>query len=143
MSNVPDPGPLERQRLALTDEARATFLEALGKAYSVTHAVKLIGLSRQALYDARKGDEEFAGAWADAVETGTQVLEDELRRRALEGWTEDTHDGDGKLMRRVQRMSPQDLHTMLKARRPEVYRDNAQMSAGRGRDRRDRPGSDR
>jgi hypothetical protein len=35
------------------------------------------------MYELREQDETFAAAWADAWEQGTDVLEDELRRRAL------------------------------------------------------------
>jgi hypothetical protein len=55
------------------------------------------------------------------------MLEDELRRRSVEGWHEETFDGGGKLIRRVRRMLPHDLHLQLKARRPEVYRENARV----------------
>jgi len=58
------------------------------------------------------------------------MLEDELRRRALDGWDEDTFDGEGKLMRRVHRFSSSDLLTMLKARAPDRYRDNVQPLTG-------------
>jgi hypothetical protein len=84
-------------------------------------------LHRRTFYKVRDRDERFAQAWDEAFELGTEMLEDELRRRALDGWHEDTFDGDGKLTRRVHRFSSNDLLTMLKARRPELYRENARV----------------
>jgi len=56
------------------------------------------------------------------------VLEDELHRRALEGWEDTEHNGYGELIRRVRRHSPALLIFSLKARKPGVYRDGAQVS---------------
>jgi hypothetical protein len=36
-------------------------------------------------YDRRNSDQEFAAAWASALEQGTDLLEDEARNRAVEG----------------------------------------------------------
>src|SRR2546427_632433 len=77
--------------------------------WSITRAAASAGVARQRLYELRTADADFAGEWDDAFEQGTDALEDELRRRATEGWTERTFDGDGKLMRSVQRMASQEL----------------------------------
>src|SRR5206468_803097 len=61
-------------------------------------------------YDLRCADEQFADAWEDALEAGTQVLEDEARRRALD-------------------RSDTLLIFLLKARRPHVYRDNVRVAS--------------
>jgi len=71
----------------------------------------------------READQEFAEAWEAAIEDGTQVLENEAVRRALEGWDEDVYDGEGAVVRRTRRYNPALLIFLLKARRPEVYRD--------------------
>jgi hypothetical protein len=116
-----------------------------GKARSVTGTAARAGHHRQRFYELREADEELAGAWAEALEHGTDLLEDELRRRGLEGSDEETFDRDGALVRRLRPISPPDLITALKARRPNVYRDNgstatktAAVSARRGLDKRDR-----
>lgn len=117
----------ERAKSSVTVKQREVFLEALASGWSVTKAATLAGTARQRMYEQRDQDEAFAAAWVEAVEVGTQMLEDELRRRGLEGYDEETFDGAGKLIRRVRRLSPQDLITSLKARRPEVYRDNQRV----------------
>ena len=56
------------------------FLIGLGEGLSVAGAAKLAGVGRQTVYDWRKRDAAFAAAWDDAIETGTDNLEDEARR---------------------------------------------------------------
>jgi len=72
----------------------------------VTNAAIAAGARRAAMYGWRKEDPVFAGAWDDAIEAGTDKLEDEARRRALNG-------SDPLLM------------FMLKARRPAKYRERS------------------
>lgn len=118
---VPERG--ERQRRPITEAERAAFLEALGEGFSITHAARLAGRDRQRMYELRDADEDFASLWTDAWEQGTDVLEDELRRRAL-GYDEVTYDGAGKVLRRVHRFDTPAIVTALKARRPKLYREN-------------------
>lgn len=105
--------------------ARDEFLEALAAGWSVTHAAKHSGVLKQRLYEIRDGNEEFAAAWDEALEAGTQRLEDEALRRAVDGYEEETFDGKGALMRRVRRYDSSLLQLLLKGRRPQTYRDNA------------------
>lgn len=84
--------------------ASERFLTALGEGMSVAGAAKLAGVGRQTVYDWRKRDAAFAAAWDDAIETGTDNLEDEARRRAMS--SSDTL-----------------MIFMLKARRPDKYKD--------------------
>jgi hypothetical protein len=113
----------------LSDQARARFLEGLAEGLTVTLAAQKAGKAHpRRFYELRAEDEGFAAAWAEALEQGTQKLEEELRRRAVEGWDETLREyRDGKLVRETvtRRYSPALLIFMLKARRPETYRDNA------------------
>jgi hypothetical protein len=122
---VSAPTPAQRRRRSLAPKARKTFLAALTEGYSVTHAAERAGHHRRRFYDAREADADFADAWLDALEQGTDLLEDELRRRAL-GYDEVTYDGDGKPFRTVHRHDTRALELTLKARRPHLYRENVQ-----------------
>lgn len=84
---------------------KARFLEALRRGMSVTAAAQAIGVGRRTVYDWREADPDFASAWDEAVEDGTDLLEDEAWRRAFAG-------------------SDTLLIFLLKARRPHKYRDN-------------------
>ena len=94
-------------RTKRTPKKRAAFLEALGSGESVTKACNAAGIGRRTVYDWRGDDEKFAAEWEDAVETGTDVLEDEAVKRAKDG-------------------SDTLLIFMLKARRPDKFKDRWQ-----------------
>jgi hypothetical protein len=119
------PLPAERRRGRIAKKDRAAFLSALESGWAVRHAAKLTGHGFQRWYELRDEDEEFAADWAEAIEQGTQRLEDEALRRAVEGYDEETFDGAGELIRRVRRYDGALLQTLLKGRRPEIYREGA------------------
>jgi hypothetical protein len=106
---------------------RRTFLAALQAGWTVTHAAERAGRNKRRMYDLRDVDAAFAAEWDAAIEEGTAVLEDELHRRALEGWEDSEFNGAGELVRRVRRYSPALLIFSLKARKPDTYRDNARI----------------
>jgi hypothetical protein len=51
----------------------------------VTDAAKIAGATREGFRLIRKRDHVFAEAWADAYEEGSDALEDEAHRRAVDG----------------------------------------------------------
>lgn len=112
-----------------TPAAEAAFLEALAKGYSVSAAASGAGFSRATVYQRRKDNASFAERWDDAYEAGSDVLEDEARRRAVEGTDRPVYQ-NGKLVGHVREYSDVMLVLMLKARRPEKYRDNAKIEHG-------------
>lgn len=87
---------------------RPKFLEAFTTEGTVTAAAKIAGVSRQHVYRERQANEDFALDWHDVEETVTDHLETKAVEVALEGDT---------------RM----LEFLLKARRPERYRDNVRV----------------
>ena len=128
MSVVPNPSPEQRRRRSrLTKSERAAFLEAVAGGWSIAHAAERAGRHRRRFYEERDRDAEFAAQWDEAIERGIEVLEDELTRRAKEGWLDEEYNGAGELVRRVRRYSPALLIFSLKARKPDVYRDNAKI----------------
>ncbi len=127
------PATVERGRRSIGPKGREKFLEALASGWSIAHAAGHAGHGRQRFYELRDTDEVFASAWDNAYESGTDVLEDELRRRAL-GYDEETFDGEGKLIRRTRRHSDPSLIQALKARRPDRHRDNVARVELTGRD---------
>jgi hypothetical protein len=73
------------RRLKLTKELQERFLEALADTGSVSTAVAVAGTSRTRVYELRRADPTFASAWQEAEDIAADRLEDEARRRALEG----------------------------------------------------------
>jgi len=81
----------------------------------VSTACRLAGVSRATAYRARQRSPKFAQEWHDAWESGTDLLEDTAFERALAG-------------------SDTLLIFLLKARRPEVFRENVRMEHDLGRE---------
>jgi hypothetical protein len=61
------------------------FLAALENTGSVTTAAEAAGIKRWNAYDAKRGDQEFAAAWEQALDVSADTLEDEARKRAFDG----------------------------------------------------------
>ena len=74
------------------------------------------------MYHYRQTDEEFGAAWDEALEEGTDRLEDEARRRAVEGCEENVY-YQGKIIDTKRNYSDTLLIFLLKGRRPEKYRE--------------------
>lgn len=107
----------------LTVKKRAEFLDYLRDGWSITAAAAKIRVSRQAVYALRKSDDEFAKEWDDAYESGTDLYEDEAKRRAIQG-TEKPVFYQGEVVGHIKEYSDTLLIVALKARRPEKYREN-------------------
>ncbi len=112
------------RKLKLTKTLQERFLEELADTGSVSTAASAAGTSRTRVYELRKADPTFASAWQDAEEIAVDRLEDEARRRALEGVPEPLVSG-GKLVRdgegqpiTIRRYSDNLLLALLKAHRP-------------------------
>ena len=124
-ARAPSPAEHRRQRGRLTRERRDRFLEALRAGWTVTAAAERAGVHRRRFYEARAGNEAFAAAWEQAWDEGTDRLEDELRRRSVDGYDEVTTGQDGEVLRTLHRYDNTGLVKLLAARRPEKYRDGA------------------
>jgi hypothetical protein len=111
-------------RTKWTPKKRAAFLTALGGGNTVTFAAERVGVTRQVAYRVREQDPTFKAEWEQAVEQGTEALEQEAKRRALEGWDEPVYQG-GAMVGTVRKHSDTLLIFLLKGRKPATYRDNA------------------
>ena len=116
-------------RLKLTRERQDKFLEALAATGIVSTAVKIAGTSRTRVYTLRKKNPSFAAAWEEAEEKAADALEAEAWRRAVDGVAEPLVSG-GKLVSdstgqpiAIRRYSDVLLIALLKARRPERFKD--------------------
>lgn len=88
------------------------FLRSLAAGSSVTAAASAVGISRQEVYRMRREEPEFATDMDDAREEGADTLEDVAYQRATEG-------GSDLL-----------LIFLLKAKRPEIYREQVRVEGG-------------
>jgi hypothetical protein len=103
---------------------RATFLGALEASGNISAAARRAGVGRATAYRHRAGESDFRAAWDEALEVATDALEAEARRRALEGWEEPVF-FNGQECGRVRKYDSTLLIFLLKAHRPEKFRDHA------------------
>lgn len=106
------------------------FIEDLTETGSVRHAASRAGVTRQAAYQARDRDPEFATAWREAIDKANGDLERSLLQRARDGTdTFILHDGqvvkddDGNpIVKKVHETALAIF--MAKKRMPEIYGDD-------------------
>jgi hypothetical protein len=117
--------------LKFTKDRRAAFLRALADTGIVTTAAGVVGITRARAYQVRKEDPAFAAAWDEAEEKAADALEGEAWRRAVVGVPEPlvsagkvVRDDDGQPLA-IRRYSDMLLLALLKARRPERFKDRA------------------
>ena len=99
----------------------SSFLEALATGLSVTGALTSSGLARSTAYALRENKDGFREAWDEAIEHGTDVLEDEARRRAKDGIEEPVFQGGMQVGTKL-KYSDTLMMFLLNGRRPEKYK---------------------
>jgi hypothetical protein len=121
------------KKLKLTPARQERFLKALAETGNITAAVALAGTSRTRVYELRKVDENFRAGWDEAENTASDKLEAEAWRRAVDGVQEPLVSG-GKIVRdddgnpiAIRRYSDAMLTLLLKARRPEKFRERSSV----------------
>jgi hypothetical protein len=110
----------QRKDNAVTPKKLQRFLALLSEYGNVARAADEAALSRVALYARRARDEEFAADWDEAARIGAARLEDEARRRAVEGWDEPVWH-KGIQCGTTRKYSDTLLICLLKAHHPEKY----------------------
>lgn len=98
------------------------ILDAIAQGASIARAAEAGGICRQNLWAWRQADPEFDRAVKEAVETGTDRIEDEALRRAVEGVRKPVFQR-GNVVGHVQEYSDRLLEILLRSRRPEKYRE--------------------
>ena len=117
--------------LKFTKDRRGAFLRALADSGIVSLAAGIAGITRARAYQVRKADLVFAAAWEEAEEQAADRLEAEAWRRAVAGIPEPlvsagkiVRDDDGEPIA-IRRYSDNLMIALLKARRPERFKDRA------------------
>jgi hypothetical protein len=104
----------------------AAFLEAFAQCGIVNLAARQVKISANAVEKAKQRSPRFREAYFAAKENATQMLEAEMMRRAKIGIDEPvTIAGQREV---VKKYSDSLLMFMLKALRPQVYRDNYNLA---------------
>ena len=87
------------------------------------------GVDRSTLYKWRGQDAEFAAAWDEAVDDDTDEIEAAMSERA-KGWKDPVRDASGNVVGFRWKYSDKAAEIMLKARRPDVYRERVDVRHG-------------
>jgi hypothetical protein len=102
---------------------RPAFLHHLGAWGNVSRAAKKAKIARKTAYAAREKDPQFKSEWDDALKTACDGMEEEARRRAVEGSKKPIY-FNGKVVGHARDYSDVLLIFLLKAHHPEKYREN-------------------
>ena len=114
--------------VAVDAAQKQTFLQALSEGRSVRQAAEAAGVAPEVPYGWRAGDDAFVSAWKIAEEAGTDIIEEEAFRRAVNGVQKPVY-RSGEVVGHVADYSDTMLMFLLKARRPDRYGSGA---AGKG-----------
>lgn len=112
-------------------EKMMAFLAMLASGASPTKACVAIGIDRRTAYNWKEKDEEFSAAWDSARESGYDLLEDEARRRAVDGVKKAVY-FQGVPIDTVIEYSDSLLAMMLKGYRSNVFRDKVEHTGAEG-----------
>jgi hypothetical protein len=111
-----------------TARRKSLALDLLSQGHTLAHVREVLGINRVTMYRWRQNEPSFAQAYSDAMEAGTDLIEEEARRRAVEGYDRPVFQG-GTLVGVVRVYSDQLAAMLLRGRRPEVYRDTPSRSS--------------
>lgn len=114
-----------------TPKKKAAFLKSLEETHIVTDAARAAGVHRSTVYDWYEKDPEFAKLWDETVERSTELLEREAYRRAAVGVEEPVF-YQGKQVGKVKRFSDTLLMFLIKARKPDMYRERVEHTGAGG-----------
>ena len=107
-------------------EARDRFIEELRATGVVAAACQAAGISRGTAENYRRAYPDFAEQWEEARLDAADALEQEARRRAVEG-VEEPIFYKGEEVGYVTKYSDSLLTTLLKANNPTKFRDNTSL----------------
>lgn len=119
--------PSKFAKTAKTPEKDKKFIDLIAGGSTVFDACAAVGYSYSSAYLYRKADPVFDAAWDDANEAAIQRMEREADRRAIAGVAKPVY-YQGVEVGTIQEYSDTLLMFRLKAKRPEAYRERADVS---------------
>jgi len=104
------------------------FLKTLRQTGNASAAAREAGVDLQKAYEKRKKDKTFQADWTMAIEGALDDLEEEIRRRALEGTDKPVYYA-GKKCGTITSFNDNLAMFLLKAKRPEVFSEEAEKNS--------------
>lgn len=119
-----------------TEEFKEAFLLMLGQVPNITAICRLMNVGTEAVRTARKKDPGFDEGVLAAIDEGYDMLEEEARRRAVDGIVEPVfYRGEQVLDAKgnptgIRKYSDQLLIALLKGYRPKKFNPGAKLQLG-------------
>ena len=126
---------IERSRKA----KQTAFLKAYRESGTLSGAARSTNVSRSSHRRWLQQDPEYVGKFGDVNEEATDALEQEARRRALEGVEEPVF-YKGERVGSIRKFSDQLLMLLLMAKRPNQFRERVDVTSKVDHGLRNRPG---
>lgn len=113
-------------RKFLSDRRKKQFVRTLAETGIVSRAAAAAGWTTSMAYSLRKSNAQFKELWDNAMEFATDSLELEARRRGQFGVSKPVYQ-QGKLVGYQQEYSDSLLTLLLKAHRPDKFKDQQKL----------------
>ena len=110
----------------VTAPKKVAFILALAQLGSRSRAADAVGISKMLIWQWNREDPAFKKAFVRAMEIASDLLEDEMIRRAAEGVIEPVFQG-GRLVGSKRAFSDALLMFALKGAKPEKYADRSKV----------------
>ena len=115
----------------ITPEFKDMFVSLLHDIPNITAVCKLVGIDPSNISRARQNDPEFDKRVLEAREFGYDMVEEEARRRAVDGVLEPVF-YKGEEIGNIRRYSDQLLSQLLKAYKPKKFNPGVKLGIGEG-----------
>lgn len=115
-------------RTDVTLRLKQRYLEALAETGVITYAAKRAQIARQTVYDWLEADPDFNRRHAEAIVESTERMEAEAYRRAVTGVAKPIY-YKGEQVGTITEHSDGLLQFMLRARKPETYRERIDVNS--------------
>ncbi len=114
-------------RTKFTARKRRKFIAKLKQTGNISGSAAAISISRRLAYNIREQNPKFARQWDEAVEYAADALEQEARRRAVDGVKQPVF-YKGRRVASVRQYSDGLLTTLLKGNKPEKFADRKHLT---------------
>jgi hypothetical protein len=117
--------------LKMTADMKQAFLDMLEEVPNITAVRKLFGVGSSAVYRAKAADPEWAADVGHAINAGYDMMEEEARKRAVDGWNEPVY-YRGEMVGEIRRYSDGLLKFLLTHSKPKKFNPGAKVSVDAG-----------
>jgi hypothetical protein len=111
-----------------TARRKSLALDLLSQGHTLARVRKVLAINRVTIFRWRQNDSSFSKAHSEAMEAGTDVIEQEARRRVVDGYVRPVFQR-GELVGFERVYSDILAALLLRGRRPEVFREGTSRDA--------------